>query len=110
MDRDFLSRLREKIEENMSNPSFSVEDLGDSVGLSRAQLYRKTKSLTSYSPNELLRITRLKKAAAMLSSSDLTVAEIAYKSGFNSPAYFARCYREYFGISPADSQKQARPS
>lgn len=109
-DRDFLGRLRSKIEENMSNPAFSVEELGESIGLSRAQLYRKTKSLTSYSPNELLRITRLKKAAAMLSSSDLTVAEIAYKSGFNSPAYFARCYREYFGISPADSQKQARPS
>ena len=110
MDRDFLSRLREKIEENMSNPSFSVEDLGDSVGLSRAQLYRKTKSLTSYSPNELLRITRLKKAAAILSSSDRTVAEVAYEVGFNSPAYFARCYREYFGISPADSRKQDSPS
>ena len=107
-DRDFLGRLRSKIEENMSNPAFSVEDLGESIGLSRAQLYRKTKSLTSYSPNELLRITRLKKAAAMLSSSERTVAEVAYGVGFNSPAYFARCYREYFGISPAESQKQSR--
>lgn len=108
MDRDFLGRLRAKIEENLSDPSFSVEDLGESIGLSRAQLYRKTKSLTSYSPNELLRITRLKKAAAMLSSSERTVAEVAYGVGFNSPAYFARCYREYFGISPAESQKQSR--
>ena len=71
------------------------------MGMSRVQLYRKMKSLTNYSPNELIRITRLKKAYSMLSALDITVSEVAYKVGFSSPSYFAKCYKDYFGESPA---------
>ena len=79
----------------------SVEDIGKEMGMSRVQLYRKMKSLTNYSPNELIRITRLKKAYSMLSALDITVSEVAYKVGFSSPSYFAKCYKDYIGESPA---------
>ena len=69
--------------------------LGKDMGLSRVQLMSKIKS-TNYSPNELLRIARLKKAASLLASSDMTVAEIGYEVGFSSPSYFTKCYKEQF--------------
>ena len=75
-------------------------------GDSRVQLYRKLKSLTNYSPNELLRQMRLKKAASLLASSDMTVAEIAYEVGFSSPSYFTKCYKEQFGESPTEFLKR----
>ena len=92
--------------EKMSNSDLSVEDLGAELGLGRVQLYRKTKSLTGYAPNELLRIARLKKAASLLASSEKTVAEITYEVGFSSPSYFTRCYKDYFGESPSEFLKR----
>ena len=64
--------------------------MGEQVGLSRVQLYRKTKALTGHSPNELLRMVRLKRAASLLASTDKTVAEVCYAVGFSSPSYFAQ--------------------
>ena len=84
----------------------TVEILGEKMCLGRVQLYRKTKALTGYSPNEYLRIARLKKASALLSSTDMTVAEVAYSVGFTSASYFAKCYREYFGETPKEFQKK----
>lgn len=101
-DKGFVEKLRRLIETNMTNASVSVEDLGEQIGLSRTQLYRKTKALTGYSPNELLRIARLKKAAALLASTEKTISEITYEVGFTSPSYFTRCYKDYFGESPTD--------
>ena len=101
-DKGFVEKLRRLIETNMANASVSVEDLGEQIGLSRTQLYRKTKALTGYSPNELLRIARLKKAAALLASTEKTISEITYEVGFTSPSYFTRCYKDYFGESPTD--------
>ena len=101
-DKGFVEKLRRLIETNMANASVSVEDLGEQIGLSRTQLYRKTKVLTGYSPNELLRIARLKKAAALLASTEKTISEITYEVGFTSPSYFTRCYKDYFGESPTD--------
>jgi transcriptional regulator GlxA family with amidase domain len=83
-----------------------VEELGRSMGMSRVQLYRKVKSLTNYAPNELLRIARLKKATSLLSSSDMTIAEITYEVGFTSPSYFTKCYKDHFGESPTDFLKR----
>lgn len=107
-DKGFAEKLKSLIEDNLSNPEFSVESLGESIGMSRVQLYRKTKVLTGYSPVELLRVARLKRAASILSSSDRTVSEAAYMSGFNSPSYFAKCYREYFGENPTDLLKRKK--
>ena len=106
MDKDFVERFKSLIEEKMGDSGLNVEDLGKEMGLSRVQLYRKIKSLTNYSPNELLRIARLKKAASLLASSDMTVAEIGYEVGFSSPSYFTKCYKEQFGESPTDFLKR----
>lgn len=108
MDKDFVSRFKALVEEKMREPELNVEDLGKDMGLSRVQLYRKLKSLTNYAPNELLRQARLKKAASLLASSEMTVAEIAYEVGFSSPSYFTKCYKEQFGESPTDFLKRKK--
>ena len=106
VDKGFVDRFRELIEENLADSELSVEDLGGKMGLSRVQLYRKIKALTNYSPNELVRIARLKKAASLLASSEKTISEITYEVGFTSPSYFTKCYKEYFGESPTDFLKR----
>ncbi len=106
MDKDFVERFKSLIETKMADSELNVEDLGREMGFSRVQLYRKIKSLTNYAPNELLRMARLKRAASLLASSDLTVSEIAYEVGFTSPSYFAKCYKEEFGESPTDFLKR----
>ena len=106
MDKDFVEKFKALIDAKMGDSGLNVEDLGKEMGLSRVQLYRKIKSLTNYSPNELLRIARLKRAASLLASSDMTVAEIGYEVGFSSPSYFAKCYKEQFGESPTDLLKR----
>lgn len=106
VDKGFADRFRLLIEENLTDSELSVEDLGSKMGLSRVQLYRKIKALTNYSPNELLRIARLKKAASLLASSEKTISEITYEVGFTSPSYFAKCYKEYFGESPTEFLKR----
>ena len=106
VDQGFISKLRQLIEEELGNSEVSVEDLGARLGLGRVQLYRKTKALTGYSPNELLRIARLKKAASLLASSEKSISEVTYEVGFTSPSYFTKCYKEYFGESPTDFLKR----
>lgn len=107
-DKGFVDKLRKEIEERLSNPDTNVEDLGAALGFSRVQLYRKTKALTGYAPNELLRIARLKKAASLLAATEKSIAEVTYKVGFSSPSYFTRCFKEFFGESPTDYLKRIR--
>ncbi|GHS96787.1 sensor histidine kinase [Bacteroidia bacterium] len=107
-EKTFLAGLNELIEKHLSDSALNVEDLGQHIGLSRTQLYRKVKSLTGYSPNELLRIMRLKKACALLSSSESNVAEVAYDTGFTSASYFAKCFKDYYNESPTDYLKRIR--
>ena len=83
-------------------------EVGEQIGLSRVQLYRKTKALCGYSPNELLRIARLKKAASLLASTEKTISEITYEVGFSSPSYFTKCYKEYFGENPTAVLKRKK--
>ena len=106
VEKDFIDRFRSLLEKNLGNSELSVEELGEQIGLSRVQLYRKIKALTNHSPVELLRITRLKKASALLSTTDKTISEITYEVGFTSPSYFTKCYKEYFGESPSDFLKR----
>ena len=107
MDKDFVERFKSLIEVKLGDSELNVEDLGKEMGLSRVQLYRKIKSLTNYAPNELLRMARLKKAASLLASSDMTIAEVGYEVGFTSPSYFAKCYKEQFGESPTEFLKRS---
>lgn len=106
VDNEFYARFVALVERDIADPTMSVETLGAELGLSRVQFYRKIKALTNYSPVELVRIFRLKRAASLLASSECTVAEISYKVGFSSPSYFAKCYKDYFGESPTDVQKR----
>ena len=106
IDKGFLEKLYSLIDTHLSDPDLSVEELGEEIGLSRVQLYRKTKALCGYAPNELLRIARLKRAASLLASTDKTVAEITYEVGFSSPSYFTKCYKEYFGENPTEFLKR----
>jgi len=101
-DAIFAETLNEAIRKNMSNPNLKMDDLGDAMGLSRVQLYRKVKSITGLSPVELLRKMRLQQGYVLLTTSAKTVAEIAFEVGFNTPGYFSKCFKEQYGILPMD--------
>lgn len=105
VDTSFVTRLQDFIISNMANSDLSINDLCGEMHMSRVQLYRKCKSLTDVSPVELVRNLRLQKAKHLLESSQLSVAEIAYEVGFSSPSYFAKCYRDQYGVSPTESKK-----
>lgn len=107
-DKSFADRFRTLLDENLSNAELSVEELGEKMGLSRTQLYRKLKALTNYSPVELLRIARLKRAQELLSRTDKAISEVAYLVGFSSPSYFTRSYKDYFGESPGDFVRRTK--
>ena len=95
-----MGKLRDVIRRNLSDSDFSVERIGEEIGLSRVQLYRKVKALTGQTPVELLRKARLEKARQMIMRTDRSVAEIAYEVGFTSPSYFNKCFKDEFGTSP----------
>lgn len=99
-DKTFVTRLREIIQQHLADSDFSVERLGEEIGLSRVQLYRKVKVLTGKTPVELLRRARLMKARTMVTTTDRSIAEIAYATGFTSPSYFNKCFKDEFGVSP----------
>jgi signal transduction histidine kinase/DNA-binding response OmpR family regulator len=104
IDSDFYNRFVKFVEQHISDANVSVEDMADSMGLSRVQFYRKIKALTNYSPVEFMRISRLKKGKQLLQRTDSTIAEVAYKVGFSSPGYFTKCYRDYFGEAPSSAK------
>lgn len=106
VDKSFIVRLNEIILKRLGEADLTVDDMGQDIGLSRVQLYRKAKSITGQSPNELLRIARLKKASELLSGSDMNISEIAYAVGFSSSSYFAKCYKDYFGEAPTEFLKR----
>ena len=99
-DKTFMTQLRKIIQENLGDSEFNVERIGDEIGLSRVQLYRKVKALTGHSPVEMLRKARLARARHLLQTTDRTVAEVAYSVGFSTPSYFSKCYKDEFGENP----------
>lgn len=99
-DKTFAVQLRKIIQDNLSDNEFNVERIGDEIGLSRVQLYRKVKALTGYSPVEMLRKARLTRARHLLQTTERTVSEVAYAVGFSTPSYFSKCYKDEFGESP----------
>ena len=101
-DTIFAENLNEAIRKNMGNPNLKMDDLGDEMGLSRVQLYRKVKAITGLTPVELLRQMRLQRGYALLQSTNKTVNEIAYEVGFGTPGYFSTCFKKQFGKYPMD--------
>ena len=102
----FAKRIVSIIEDNINNPNFSVEELGNLVAMSRVSLYKKVFTETGQTPVELIRSIRLKKAAQLLLKSKLNVSTIAYEVGFNNLSYFARVFKEEFGILPSEYQSE----
>ena len=101
----FMQRLQELIEKHINDSNLSIEMISDELGVSRTQLFRKTKALTGVSPIELIRHIRLRKAQQLLRKSNATIQEIAYEVGFTSASYFAKCYKDFFGINPSNEQQ-----
>lgn len=102
MDNKFLTRINEIIEQNFSNSELSVDFLAEELCISRSGLFAKIKTLANITPNELIQIVRLKKAAALLSENKYRINEICYMVGFNNPSYFAKCFQKQFGIKPGE--------
>lgn len=101
-DKQFLKQLQTIIHQNLSDSEFGVEDMGQQIGLSRVQLYRKVKAMTGSSVVDLLRKARLAKAKRLLETRSMSVSEVAYEVGFSAPSYFTKCFKEEYGMLPGD--------
>ncbi len=99
-EQEFIQEVRRIIEENIDNELFGVAELANAVHFSRSQLHRKLKSLTGQAPNELIRNYRLERALQFLQQHSGTITEIAFQTGFSSPAYFSKCFSDKYGYSP----------
>ena len=98
----FLDRFRSILQKHLHDADFNVERIGEEMGMSRVQLYRKIKSLTGTTPVELLRKSRLARGRQLLETTDRSVSEIAYDVGFTAPSYFAKCFKDEYGVSPGE--------
>lgn len=104
LDEQLIEKAVKYVENNISRCDLSVEELAQEMGMSRVHLYKKITALTGKSPIEFIRLLRLKRATQYLAESQLTVAEIAYRLGFNNPKYFSKYFKEEFGILPSEYQ------
>ena len=103
-DKEFIKKLNDIVQENLTDSTFNVEDIAEQFNMSKASFYRKIKGVLDLTPNEYIRIERLKKGALLLKQEDYKVNEICYMVGFNSPSYFAKCFQQQFGILPKEFQ------
>jgi AraC-like DNA-binding protein len=103
-----MRRVMKALNEEISNPDFGVDELSKRVGLSRTHLYRKLLKITSQSPVELIRNTRLQRAAQLLRENKLYVAEVVYMSGFKEISYFRKMFKDFYGLSPVEYSQSAK--
>jgi DNA-binding response OmpR family regulator len=111
LDVKFMEKAVQVVEANISSPSFSIEDLGMELGISRAYVFKKILALSGKTPLEFIRTIRLQHAAQLLERSQLSVREVAYKVGFNTPKYFTKYFKEQYNMLPSDyaaSKKQEK--
>ena len=104
-DNDFLLQMKQVIEENFSNSELNVNFLAERLNISRSGLFAKIKTLADVTPNEMIQIVRLKRAAQLLQENKYTVSEIGYMVGFSNPSYFTKCFQKQFGMRPSDYTK-----
>ncbi len=102
LDSNFLKKCNAIIEKHLTESEYGVEQLGLEIGLSRVHVYRKIKHLTGLTVSEFIRNIKLKKAAVILQESGKTIAEVAYETGFSSPSYFSKCFKDLYNISPTE--------
>lgn len=108
-DDEFIIRLRQLLEANLSETDFNVKKLSSDLNISTTHLYRKLKALTGLSPVEFIRTFKLQKACELLSSTNYSIKEIGYGLGFNNLSYFVKCFREQFGLTPSTFRKNGLP-
>ncbi len=101
-DEQFLTKVNEIIERNIANEDFSIDLLAEELCISRSGLFAKIKTLADITPNELIQLIRLKKAAEYIMQKEHRINEIAYMVGFNNPSYFSKCFQKQFGVRPMD--------
>lgn len=109
-DSLFMDQLKEAVRGHMANPDLKMDDLGEQLGISRVQLYRKVKVLTGLSPVELLRQMRLERGRILLNSTTKTVQEITYEVGFGTPSYFSACFKKQYGRLPMEERAEYQKS
>jgi signal transduction histidine kinase/ligand-binding sensor domain-containing protein/DNA-binding response OmpR family regulator len=97
----FLKKVHDILNGHIDEPEYTIEQLSGELHLSRSQVFRKVMAVTSFSPKELLRNIRLKKAAILFHGGHKNVAQVMYEVGFNNPSYFAKCFSELFGMNPS---------
>ena len=102
IDNDFLVQMEKVIEENLSNPEMNVAFLAAQLGMSRSSLFNKIRGLADVTPNEMIQVIRLKKAARLLREKHYRISEVSYMVGFSSPSYFTKCFQKQFGMKPAE--------
>ena len=102
VDNEFLAKMNQIIEENISNPELNVVFLAGQMGMSRSSLFNKIRGLADVTPNEMIQLVKLKKAARLLKEGSYRVSEVSYMVGFSSPSYFAKCFQKQFGVKPMD--------
>ena len=101
MDKEFLEKVIQTIEENLSNVDFTIDELCSIMAMSRTSIYNKMKTLTNRSPNDFIRIIRLNKAKELLRTRKHTIAEVSYIVGFSDPKYFSTSFKKQFNVSPS---------
>ena len=104
-DQDFLRKIDQIITEHLDDPQFNVDKMADILCMSRPTLYRKINIVSSLSPNELINLTRLRKAAELLSLRQYKVYEISNLLGYSSATHFSRNFQKQFGLSPTEFQE-----
>ena len=106
MEDSFIDKIKQIVLDHLDDEKFGVKELSSKIGLSKSQAFRKVKSLTNKSINQLIKETRLEEAAKLILESDLHASEITYKVGFSSPSYFNKCFSKYYGITPGEYKEK----
>lgn len=106
IDNEFYNRFLNLFQTEMGDADLSVDAIASKMGFERSQFYRKIKALTNYAPVELMRKLRLQRGRILITSTDKTISEIAYETGFSSPAYFTKCYRDAYGVTPSEARNK----
>lgn len=108
-DDDFICNILQSVEENIQNSEFRIDDLAEAMSMSRTVFYRKVKSLMGVSPVDFVKTMRIKRAVQLLEQDELTVSEVGYMSGFTTPQYFSRVFKEAMGCTPKEYKLKHKP-